>query len=326
MSRQPDREAVIVRGVLDGGERLEWRARESATIYVGSDQRCQWQLTAHGVAPFHWHLCWYGRRLWMAELGASAGGAEVPRSYKWKMAPIGCVMRLGSAVMVLEIGRDAIVTHPASAAHADPTVIMRAAPDDGIDPDATQLVAPDDLRALSPFGPPSRSAPVHRQRLDPPSEAAWPATPGLEEMFIIPAQRPAPPPRPPSPLSRLTAVVPVRVLIALLAAGGMTMVTLLPEGLHAEREKAPAARVPPRRQPPDPEIEVRAVKPDAERAAAEAEAARDLAAGRLEDALRGYRELHEGAPDDPVFRDFTSIIERRVKARCVSGDCTQETR
>jgi hypothetical protein len=326
MSRQTDREAVLVRGVLDGGERLEWRARESATIYVGSDQRCQWQLTADGVAPFHWHLCWYGRRLWMSELAAGAAGAEAPRSYKWKMAPIGCVMRLGSTVMVLEVGRDAVVAQPASAAHADPTVIMRAAADDGIDPDATQLVAPDDLRALPPFGPPSRSAPVLRQRLAAAPEAARPAAPALDEMFIVPAQQPAPPPRPPSPLSRLTAVVPVRVLIAVIAAGGMTMVTLLPEGLHAEREKPTAARVPPRRQAPEPDIEVRAVKPDAERAAAEAAAARDLAAGRLEEALRGYRELHDAAPDDPVFRDFTSIIERRVKARCVSGDCTEETR
>lgn len=324
MSRQADREAVIVRGVLDGGQRLEWRASESATIYVGSDERCQWQLTAHGVAPFHWHLCWYGRRLWMAELGATAAGADAPRSYKWKMAPIGCVMRLGSAVMVLELGRDAVVTHAARAAHGDPTVIVQAAPDDGIDPDATQLVAPDELRALPPFGPPSQSAPVLRQRVAVPSDAAGPASPALEEMFIVPALQAPPPPKPPSPLSRLTAVVPMRVLIAVVAAGGITMVTLLPEGLHAEREAAPAARLPPRRQPPDPQIEVRAVQPDVDRGAAEAKAARDLAAGRLEDALRGYRELHEAAPDDPVFRDFTAIIERRVKARCVSGDCTEE--
>ncbi len=164
-----------------------------------------------------------------------------------------------------------------------------------------------------------------RQRLAQAAEVG-PAVPALDEMFIVPAQQPAPPPKPPSPLSRLTAVVPVRILIAVVAAGGMTMVTLLPEGLHAERDKPSAARLPPKRQAPEPEIDVRAVQPDSERAAAEAAAARDLAAGRLEEALRRYRELHEAAPDDPVFRDFTAIIERRVKARCVSGDCTEETR
>jgi len=346
MSHEAESEAVVVRGVLDGGIHLEWRANQSATIYVGSDPRCSWRVTAEGVAPFHWHLCWYGRRLWMSDLSAGQGSAPGVRgAYQWTMAPVGSVMRLGATVMVFEIARGdrAAVRGGAPAAvgrafHSDPTIVMGLAPARGggplnaageIDLDATQLVDADELRALPPFGPPP-GAGLPGQAIAPRANGSvmprLPRPQPLEEMFIVPAQMAAPPPKRPSPWARLTAVVPARVLIALIAAGGMTAVTFLPEGLHAEHEEAAPARLPPRRPPPEPEIDVRALQPDRARATDEAEAARDLAAGRLDEALKRYRALQEAAPGEPVYRDFADVIERRIKARCARGECGENAR
>ena len=315
---------MIVRGVLDGGGRLEWTPSEAATIYVGSDPTCQWRVTAAGVAPFHWHLCWYARRLWMAELEAGQGGA--PRTYKWTMAPIGVVLRLGAAVMVFELGSAAEPARQRRGGPSDPTLILHSVPDQhgagaDVDLDATQIIAPDDLRALPPFGPSSMSRALP-PALQPPS----PQSLALEDMFIVPAQQAAPPPKPPGPLARLTAVVPARMLIALIAASGLTVLTFLPDRLHADHEEAAPAHVPPRRASPEPEIEMHAVAPDLGRSAAEAAAAGHLAAGRLEEALSRYRELQEAAPDDPVFRDFAAVIERRLKSSCRQGDCAEGNR
>jgi hypothetical protein len=246
------------------------------------------------------------------------------------MAPIGAVLRIGSAVMVFEIGapesRRARTRLPGRASPDDPTLMLDAAavPDDMLDerdPDATQLVAPDDLRAIPAFGPRSSG----QQRAMAPSGEPRQGTPALEEMFIVPAQQPLPPPKGPGPLARITAVVPARILIALVAAGSMAVISFLPES-HAEHEQAAPAALPARRPPPEVEIEVRAVKPDRKRADAEAAAAKDLASGRLEQAIDGYRQLQEAAPDDPVFRDFTTVIERRVKSRCPEGDCVEGLR
>jgi hypothetical protein len=331
MNRQGGREAIIIRGVLEGGGRLEWRPRESDTIYVGSDPACQWHVTAADVAPYHWHLCWYGSRLWMADLETGPDGSPPVRgSYQWKMAPIGAVLRIGGTVLVFEIGAPEAhgrAMPPGRASPDDPTLILNAAaapPDfiDDRDPDATQLVAPDDLRALAPFGP--RSSGQHRA-MAPSAEPRRSGEPALEEMFIVPAQQPLPPPKGPGPLARITAVVPARILIALVAAGSMAVISFLPES-HAEHEQAAPAALPSRRPPPEVEIEVRAVQPDEERAEAEAVAARDLATGRLEQAIERYRELQEAAPDDPVFRDFTTVIQRRVKSRCPEGDCVEGLR
>jgi hypothetical protein len=188
------------------------------------------------------------------------------------------------------------------------------------DPDATQLVAPDDLRAIPAFGPRASGQLRATAR-----SAEPPGTPALEEMFIVPAQQPLPPAKGPGPLARITAVVPARILIALVAAGSMAVISFLPES-HAEHEQAAPTALPARRPPPEVEIEVRAVKPDGKRADAEAAAAKDLASGRLEQAIDGYRQLQEAAPDDPVFRDFTTVIERRVKSRCPEGDCVEGLR
>jgi len=180
---------------------------------------------------------------------------------------------------------------------------------------------------MPPFGPPPGSAvqrrPVAPQQADAPGMAG---PQGIDEMFIVPAQMTAQPPRPPGPLSRITAVVPMRLLIALLATGGMSAVTFLPEGLHAEHQEAAPAGLPARRQPPEPEIEVRPLQPHRDRATDEAAAARDLAAGRLDEALRRYRALQEAAPDEPVYRDFADVIEGRLKARCARGECGEDAR
>jgi hypothetical protein len=332
MNQQPEREAVIIRGVLDRGASLEWRPGEAETIYVGSDPRCQWRLDSAELSPFHWHLCWYGSRLWMADLSDGHGGNSPPArgSYQWSMAPIGAVLRLGSAVMVFEMGA-AERASPYGARRArpdDPTMIMGAAtPPRGTgfdrDPDATQLLAPDDLRALAPFGPSSRATGA-QQAMAPPADMPPPGTPALEEMFIIPAEKPAPPPKGPSPLARLTAAVPPKILLSVLAAGALAALTFLPERLHADHEQAAPASLPARRPPPEVRVDMRAVQPDAERAELESAAARDLASGRLEEALSNYRKLAEAAPDDPVYRDFAAVLERRVKSRCPEGDCVEE--
>lgn len=337
MSRHAERETVIVCGVLEAGRRLEWRPTEAMTIYVGSDPSCEWRVIADGVAPFHWQLCWYGNRLWMAEVGPRR--AAGPGRFHWTMAPIGTVLRLGSAVIVLETaalapGRrafDAEHNHARRTGPSDPTLLMHTAPtrhsSRSVDPDTTLLVDADELRNLPLFGPPQSTGPRERPRAASRPPAAWGGTQSLEEMFIVPADQAAPPPKRPGPLARVVAVVPARILIALLVTGGTAALMLLPESLHANRdEAAPAATLPPRRPPPEAEIELRAVEPDPARSIAELAASRDLAAGRLEEALRGYRSLLEAKPDDPVFRDFVAVIEHRIKAkaRCRQGDCADD--
>jgi len=326
MSRQSEREAVIVRGVLDGGRRLEWRATDSNTIYVGSDPRCQWRLDDEGVAPFHLHLCWYGQRLWMSELAGRP--AATPGGFRWTIAPVGVVLRLGGTVILFEVGvpaprlSDSDPTYHGRDTIPDQTFVTFRADED---PNATQLVEPDELRALPSFGPPAMLAPAWSHQVPQRPEAPVPRA--LEEMFIIPVEQVAPPPRPPGRLARAISAMPLRVTIALLAASSAALVVFLPESLHATHNTAPLAVLPPRRPPPDPQIDIRAVEPDPDKARArtEREAARDLAAGRLEEALGRYRELQEAVPDNPVFRDFASVVARRVRDRCKQGNCKEES-
>ena len=46
-----------------------------AQISVGTDSACDWRVSAAGVAPLHLHLCWDGRRLWIA--GTEAAGVRI---------------------------------------------------------------------------------------------------------------------------------------------------------------------------------------------------------------------------------------------------------
>jgi hypothetical protein len=397
MSSSAERESVLVTATLDDGSRLEWLAGDGAVIYVGSDPRCRWRLGSAGVAPFHWQLCWFRGRLWMAELEL-----RMAIEAGWMAAPLGVVLRLGGTAVMLSVSTapseataiglgpsleqpsDSLMRErpeeprwgpqiaPALAAapsvasaeqtrpgahaavrgavhrayapappssHAPPrahsALIRRHAPvpqavnavSGVVDPDATQLVDADALRALPVFGPPGRSMPPRRTAAPLPGVAPRVAPPrpgdGLEDLFIVPAEVAAAPPRPPSPLARLGAVVPLRPLIALIVAGGAAVLVLMPESLHANRDKRPPATLPARRPPPDVEIEMRGVEPRPARSAAESVAARDLASGRLEEALVDYRALQAEVPEDPVFRDFATVIERRIKARCVSGGCAE---
>ncbi len=334
MSRPAERESVSIQGVLEGGGFFESRAIDGVTIYVGSDPRCEWRLEAPGVSPFHLQLCWFGNRLWMADLGGRL--RAVPGAPAWTMAPIGVAVRLGGAKVVLRVATSSAgqTIHqgvPASTLRGwpDPAAVPynafaqpRGAGD--VDPDATLLVDADELRAISPFGPPAPRAGDLPEAVAARPMAASPSA-ALEEMFIVPAEQPAPPPRKQGKFERLAMTVPVRNLIALIAAAGMAIVVFVPESLHANRDKPAPATLPARRPPPDPEIEVRAVQPVEVRAAAESVAARDLAAGRLEEALEDYRALQKEVPDDPVYRDFTAIIEQRMKARCKLGGCAEET-
>jgi hypothetical protein len=327
MKGQTEREAVVVRGLLDGGGRHEWRPTEAATIHVGSDPSCQWRIDAPGVGRFHWQLCWYGRRLWLAELTHKQG--HEPRRPQWSMAPIGAGLRLGGTVIVLE----ASVTAERSQAYewrggpADNTVQVRVpaagnAPSGDPDPDATQLVDAEALRAMPVFGTLSLHGFEARPALQ---GSGAPSAPSLEDMFIVPAAESAPPPRPPGRLSRMLSTTPVRALLILLATGGPAAVVFLPESL-ANRSHVAPARLPARRAPPEAEMEMRAIQPDPARADAEAAAAQNLATGRLEEALTAYRALQEASPENPVFRDFAAVIERRIKAnaRCKEDGCKEE--
>ncbi|HTE52008.1 MAG TPA: hypothetical protein VK698_14235 [Kofleriaceae bacterium] len=358
MSASVEREAVIVIGTLGDGSRLEWLAEDGAVIYVGSDPRCRWRLAAPGVAPFHWQLCWFGGRLWMAELEP-----RMAREAGWMAAPVGVVMRLGGSAMVLGVSSSARTSVSLRAVSATPApaapsvrapvvakgavrgavhraLIPRAArasqpvntASGVVDPDATQLVEPDQLRALPVFGPPGRAmpampvSPFADPGAAPPAARVAPAGRGgvaLEEMFIVPAEVAVAAPRPPGPLARLAVVVPLRPLLALLIAGGAALLVFLPESLHANRNQRPAATLPARRPPPEADIEMRGVPPEPARSASENVAARDLASGRLEEALDDYRALQTEVPDQPVFRDFAAVIERRIKARCVNGNCAE---
>jgi hypothetical protein len=340
--------AVLVRGVLEEGGFLDWRPADGATIHVGSDPQCQWRIAAPGVARFHLQLCWYAGRLWIAEIESRTTGG-----CRWLMAPLGVAIRVGRTSLTLETAASYAPAAPPPAAyattgsahatgsvHAAPrvnahltasSVPARAdaaswtpgasfAPSGSSDPDATQLVDTNELRALPWFGPAATRAPDPAPAWTPPSGG-----PSLEEMFIVPAEQAAPPPRRPDRLARLVAAVPMRAVFALVAAGGMALVVFLPESLQASRNRPPPAALPVRRPPPpEAEIEVRAVKPLTLRAAAESAAAHDLATGRLQEALTGYRALEKELPDDPVFRDFADIIERRIKARCEQGGCPEE--
>lgn len=387
---------MLVTATLDDGSRLEWLAGDGAVIYVGSDPRCRWRLGSAGVAPFHWQLCWFRARLWMAELEP-----RMAIEAGWMAAPLGVVLRLGgNAVMLsvstapseatsmglgpsLEQPSDSLMRErpeetrwgpqiaPALAAapRAQPEPVTRVAQvsvrgavhrsftptapapqvpprvhsalirrhppvhqavnavSGVVDPDATQLVDPDALRAMPVFGPPGRSMPPGRSPAPLPGVAPRVVPParegGLEDLFIVPAEVAAAPPRPPGPLARLGKVVPLRPLIALIVAGSAAVLVLMPESLHAKRDKRPPATLPAQRPPPDVEIEMRGVKPHPARSAAESVAARDLASGRLDEALADYRALQAESPDDPVFRDFAIVIERRIKARCVNGTCAE---
>ena len=94
-----------------------WRVDSSSSqvqLSVGSQDGCDWQVTAAGVAPIHFEMTWDGRRLWICDTsgaGVTVDGAPVNG---WQAITGRVRVEFGSAVMLAESSVPAVAVSDAA--------------------------------------------------------------------------------------------------------------------------------------------------------------------------------------------------------------------